>query len=86
LESIRGIYEWNFTPLVSILLITSYFVPIVPYWFVKIYAKEFAIREHHLMLEVITLIVRNIVEGVRYTFIIKGCFVLATYAAKANTN
>jgi hypothetical protein len=48
------------------LLMTSYFVIIVPHWFAETYAKEFAIREHHLELEVIILMVRNIVEDVGY--------------------
>ena len=50
---------------------------IVPYWFARIYAKEFATREYHLVLEVITLMVRDIVEGVKYTCIIMDCFVHA---------
>jgi hypothetical protein len=56
-------------------LMTLYFVPIVPHWFAETYAKESAIREHHLVLEVIILMVRNIVEGVRFTCIIMDCFV-----------
>ena len=47
----------------------------VPPWFAKIYVKEFATREHHLVLEVITLMVRNIAEDVRFTYIMMDCFV-----------
>jgi hypothetical protein len=53
-------------------LITSYFVLTVPYGFAKIYAKKLAIRENHLVLEVNTLMVRNIVEGVHIHY--KGLF------------
>ena len=59
------------------LLMTSYFCSNVPHWFAETYAKEFALRGYHLVLEVITLMVRNIVEGVRFTFIIKGCLIIA---------
>jgi hypothetical protein len=50
---------------------------IVPHWFAKIYAKEFATRDYHLVQDVITLMVRNTVEGVRYTCIMMDCFVHA---------
>jgi hypothetical protein len=46
-----------------------------PHWFAETYAKEFATREYHFVLEVTTLMVRNIVEGVKYTCIIIDCFV-----------
>ena len=59
---------------VPMLLMTSYFVVIVSHWFVEIYAKEFATRDYHLVLEVITLIVRNIVEGVRFIVYHNGLF------------
>ena len=47
----------------------------VPHWFAETYVKEFALREYHLVLEVITLMVRNIVEGAR--LLIMDCFVHA---------
>jgi hypothetical protein len=50
---------------------------LAPHWFAKIYAKEFATREYHLVLEVIILMVRNIVEGVRFTYTMTDCFVHA---------
>jgi hypothetical protein len=52
------------------------FLLYVPNWFAKIYAKEFALKEYLLVLEVITLMVRNTVEGVKYTCIMMDCFVL----------
>jgi hypothetical protein len=38
----------------------------VPHWFAETYAKEFAARDYDLVLEVITLMVRNIAEGVSW--------------------
>ena len=50
------------------LLRTMFFCSNVPHWFAKIYAIEFALIEYHLVLETITLIVRNTVEGARYIY------------------
>jgi hypothetical protein len=49
----------------------------VPHWFAETYVKEFATREHHLVLEVITLMVRNTVEDVKFTCIMTDYFVHA---------
>jgi hypothetical protein len=65
------------SPIESQDLRRNYFVLIVPHWFAKTYAKEFATRDYHLVLEVITLMVRNIVESVRFNCIMIDCFVLA---------
>jgi hypothetical protein len=54
-----------------------FFVSNVPHWFVETYVKEFATIDYHLVLEVITLMVKNIVEGVRFTCIMMDCFVRA---------
>jgi hypothetical protein len=50
-------------------LMTSHFLFYVPDWFAETYVKEFALRGYNLVQEVITLMVRNSVEGARYTCI-----------------
>ena len=72
--------EW-----IPILFTASYFFSIVPHWFAEMYVKEFAAREYHLVLEVIILMVRNIVEGLKFTCIIMDYLSLLWNAAKANT-
>jgi hypothetical protein len=62
--------------MVSLFLTSSLFLKPVPL-FAEIYVKEFALREPRLVLEVITLMVRNTVEGVRFTCIMMDCFVHA---------
>jgi hypothetical protein len=75
-----SVYINTYTPSLEgiSILFTAYIFPlIVPHWFAETYMKEFATREYHLLLEVITLMVRNTVEGVRFTCIIMDCFVHA---------
>jgi hypothetical protein len=45
---------------------TSFFAKHITHWFAETYVRGFALRKYHLV-EAITFLVKNTVEGVKFT-------------------